>query len=114
MEGGEKVGAALAGGGLEATFGEGTGIEGGSYSGRGGGREDFGVYCGVLDVVEGEACPVWGFVRVIEYGAQVAGGNAGLEDQGSVGLGDAAAVVEDGKGSVSAVFQGGGDEDVSG
>jgi hypothetical protein len=65
-------------------------------------------------VVEGEAGPVWGLVRVIEDWAQVTGGNAGLEDQGSVGLGDAAAVVEDGKGSVAAVFQGGGDEDVTG
>jgi hypothetical protein len=36
LEGSEEVGAALAGGGLEATFGEGAGIEGGSYGGRGG------------------------------------------------------------------------------
>jgi hypothetical protein len=37
LEGSEKVGAALAGGGLEATLGEGMGIEGGTYGGRGGG-----------------------------------------------------------------------------
>jgi hypothetical protein len=51
---------------------------------------------------------------VVEDGAQVAGSNAGLEDQGLVGLGDALSVVEDGEGPVAAVFQGGGDEDVLG
>jgi hypothetical protein len=57
---------------------------------------------------------VRGSVLVVEDGAQVAGGNAGLEDQGFVGLGDALPVVEDGEGSVAAVFQGGGDEDAVG
>jgi hypothetical protein len=57
-------------------------------------------------VVEGEAGPVRGIVRVVEDGAQVAGGNAGLEDQGFVGLGDTFAVVEDGEGAVAAVFEG--------
>ncbi len=51
---------------------------------------------------------------VVEDGAQVAGGYAGLEDQGFVGFGDAVAVVEDGKGSVAAVFKGRGDEDAPG
>ena len=51
---------------------------------------------------------------MVEDGTQVAGGNAGLEDQGFVGLGDAPSVVEDGEGSVAAVFEGGGDEDVAG
>jgi hypothetical protein len=55
-------------------------------------------------VVEGEAGPVWRSVGVVEDGAQVAGGNAGLEDQGPMGLGDALSVVEDGEGSVAAVF----------
>jgi hypothetical protein len=81
---------------LEGAFGEGAGVEGGSYGGRGGGREDFGAHGGVLDVVEGEAGSVGGFVRVVQDGVQVAGGYAGLEDQGFVGLGDACSVVEDG------------------
>ncbi len=114
LEDSEEVGAGWAGGGLEAAFGEGAGIEGDFYGGRGGGREDFGVYGGVLDVVEEESGPVWGSVRVVEDGTQVAGGNAGLEDQGFVGLGDAPSVVEDGEGSVAAVIEGGGDEDVAG
>jgi hypothetical protein len=63
-----------------------------------------GVYGGVFDVVEGEAGPVRGSIRVVEDGAQVAGGNAGLEDQGFVGLGDALSVVEDGECSVAAAF----------
>jgi hypothetical protein len=46
-------------------------------------------------VIEGEAGPVGGGVRVGDW-PQVAGGYAGLEDQVTVGLGDAAAVVEDG------------------
>ena len=65
-------------------------------------------------MVEGEAGPVRGTVRVVDDGAQVAGRNAGLEDQGSVRLGDAFSVVEDGEGPVAAVFQGGGDEDALG
>jgi hypothetical protein len=55
-------------------------------------------------VVEGEAGPVWGSLGVVEDGAQVAGGNAGLEDEGSMGLRDALSVVQDGEGSVAAVF----------
>ncbi len=103
-----------AGGGLKGAFGKGVSVEGGLYGGGRRGREDLGVHGGVSDVVERETGPVRSFIRVVEDGAQVAGGYAGLEDQGSVGLGDAAAVVEDGKGSVAAVFQGGGDEDVTG
>jgi hypothetical protein len=51
---------------------------------------------------------------MVEDGAQVPGGHAGVEDQGSMGLGDALSVVEDGQGSVAAVFEDGGDEDVLG
>jgi hypothetical protein len=51
---------------------------------------------------------------VIEDGSQVAGGYAGFEYQVSVGIGDTVAVVEDGKGAVAAMFEGGGDEDVAG
>jgi hypothetical protein len=42
LEGGAEVGPGWPGGGLEATFGEGMGIEGDLYGGRRGGREDFG------------------------------------------------------------------------
>ena len=99
---------------MEAAFGESSGIEGSRYGGRGGGREDFGADGGVLYVVEGEASPVWALVFGVEDGAQVAGGHAGLEDHGGMGLGDAPSVVDDGDGPVSAVFQGGSHEDVAG
>jgi hypothetical protein len=46
-------------------------------------------------VIEGEAGPVRGGVRVGDW-PEVAVGYAGLEDQVSVGLGDTATVVEDG------------------
>jgi hypothetical protein len=65
-------------------------------------------------VVEREAGPVGGSVPLVKDGAQVAGGYAGLEDQGLVRFGDAVAVVEDGKGTVAALFEGGGDEDAPG
>jgi hypothetical protein len=81
---------------LEGTFGESAGVEGSSYGGRRGGGEDFGRDGGVLEVVEGEAGSVGDRVRVVEDGAQVARGYAGLEDQGFVGFGDAYSVVEDG------------------
>jgi hypothetical protein len=44
----------------------------------------------------------------------MAGGDAGLEDQVLVVLGDAVAVVDDGEGSVAPQAQDGGDEDVAG
>src|SRR5918997_2354360 len=105
LEGGEEVGAGRARGGLQAAFGEGAGIEGGPNGGRGGSREDFGAQGGVLEVVEREAGPVRGVIPVVEDGAQVAGGDAWLEDQSLVGLRDAPSVVEDGEGSVAAVLQ---------
>jgi hypothetical protein len=97
---------------LEGAFGEAVGIEGGFYYGRRGGGEDLGAYGGVLDVVEGEAGSV-GSGAIGDW-FQVAGGYAGLEDQVSVRLGDAATVVEDGEGAVAAVLEGRGDEGVTG
>ena len=44
----------------------------------------------------------------------MAGGDAGLEDEGLVGLGDAFAVVYDGEGAEAPAAQGGGDKDVRG
>ena len=55
-----------------------------------------------------------GVIPVVEDGAQVAGGDAWLEDQSLVGLRDAPSVVEDGEGSVATVLQDRGDEDVAG
>jgi len=95
LEGGGEVALRGAGAGLEGAFGEGVGVEGGFYRGGRGGGEDFGVYRGVLDVVEGEARSVRSGVPLGD-GPQVASGYAWLEDQASVGLGDAAAIVEDG------------------
>jgi hypothetical protein len=88
------------------------GIEGGAYYGGRGCGEDFDAHGGVLDVVEGEAGSVGS--GAIGDGPQVAGCHAGLEDQVSMSLGDAAAVVEDGEGAVAAVLEGRGDEDVTG
>jgi hypothetical protein len=61
-------------------------------------------------VVEGEACPVGGAGGVRD-GPQVAGGDAGFEDEIGVRLGDAGAVVYDREHAVAAGLQGRGDVD---
>ena len=84
---------------MEGTFGEGVGIEGRLYRGWRGWGEDADVQCEGFDLVEGEACAVWGggrAVGVMRDRFQVAGGYAGFEYQVSVSFGDAAAVIEDG------------------
>ena len=98
---------------MQGTFGEGSGVEGGPESGRGRRREDLSGDCGLLYVVEGQASPVVGARgggRVCDWD-EVAGGDAGFEDEGGVGFGDALAIVYDGQGSEAAGGQGGGDED---
>ena len=95
---------------MEAFFGETVGVEDGLYSGRRGDGEDFGGEGDVLYVVEGEAGSVGGFLIV--YGVEVAGGNAGLEDEVLVSVRDPAAVVYYDQMPVAALFEGGGYVDV--
>ena len=109
-EGGEEVGVGGSGAGLETFFGEDVGVEDGLYSGRRGDGENFGGEGGVLYVVEGEAGSVGGFPVV--YGVEVAGGDAGFEDEVLVGLGDSAAVIYYDQMPVAALFEGGSDVDV--
>lgn len=109
-EDGEEVGVGGAGVGLEALFGEGMGVEDGLYSGRRGGGEHLGGKGGVLYVVEGEAGSVGG--ASVVYGVQVAGGNAGFEDEVFVGIGDAGAVIYYDQMPVAAPFERGGYVDV--
>ena len=109
-EGGEEVGVGGSGTGLETFFGEDVGVEDGLYSGRRGDGENFGGEGGVLYVVEGEAGSVGGFPVV--YGVEVAGGDAGFEDEVVVGLGDSAAVIYYDQMPVAALFEGGSDVDV--
>jgi len=76
------------------------GVKDDFYRGWGGCGEHFGGEGGIFYVVEGEATPVRGTVEGImrsgfRNGIQVTGGNAGLEDEVFVGLGDAATVVDD-------------------
>jgi hypothetical protein len=96
------------------------GVEDDLYSGRGRGGENFGGERCVLYVVEGEAGTV-GRVGLGKFlgggfgdGVQVSGGDAGFEDEVFVGLGDAAAVVDNYQMPVAAGAQGGGDVDVAG
>ena len=85
-----------AGVGLEAPFGESLGVEDGLYCGRRGHGKDFGREGGVLDVVEGEASAMRGIVgSVIWEGVEMTGGDAGLKDKVFMGLGNAAAIVDD-------------------
>ena len=91
---------------MEGSFGEGSGVEGYFDRGRGGGRDDFGADGRVLDVVEGETGAVDGAgVPGVEDRAQVAGGDAWLEDQGLVRFWYTVSVVEDGECPVAAVYQ---------
>jgi len=76
------------------------GIKDDLYRGWGGCGEDLGGEGGISYVVEGEATSVRGAVggtmgSGIRNGIQVTGGNAGLEDEVFVCLGDAATVVDD-------------------
>jgi len=105
FESGAEVAFRGSGGGLEGTFWEAIGIEGGLYGGRRGCGENPGLYRVVFDLVEGEACAVGGGVAWFCDGVQMAGGDAGFEDQISVGLWDAVAVVDDGQGSEATVFE---------
>ncbi len=104
-----------AGVGLEAPFGESLGVEDGLNRSRGGRGEDFGREGGVLDVIEGET----GAMRGIAGGGirdrvKVTGGDTGLEDKVFVGLGNAAAIVDDDELPVAAGTERGGDVDVAG
>ena len=108
-EDGEEVGVGGAGVGLEAFFGEGVGVEDGLYGCRRGGGEYLGGEGGVLYVIEGEAGSVGG--ASVVYGVQVAGGNAGFEDEMPVDIGDAGAVVYYDQMPVAALFEGGGHVD---
>jgi hypothetical protein len=96
---------------LKRTFREGASVEGSSYGGWRGGGEDLGRDGGVLEVVEGEAGAVGD--GVVDW-SEVAGSNAGLEDQVLVRLRDAVAIVEDRENPVAATFQRRGDADIAG
>ena len=114
-ERGEEVGAGGAGIGLQAALREEPGIEDDADGGRRRGGEELGREGGGVYVVEREAGAVGGAGGgPVLDGPEVAGGDAGLEDQALVGLGDAAAVVYDGEGAVAARPQAGGDVDVPG
>ena len=88
--------------GLEALFGDGTGVEGDLYGGRRGGGGDLGEEGSVLYMVEGEAGAVGGAV-LFRDGVEVPGGNAGFEDQVLVGFGDTVPVVYYDEGTVATV-----------
>jgi len=115
-EGGFEVGTGWPGTGLEGAFREDAGVEdhadGGWRSG-----DDAGLQGGAAYVIEGEACAVR---RPVGCGAgiwdrrEVAGGDAGLEDQVAVGFGDASAVVQDGEVPVAASPEDGSNVDVAG
>ena len=101
---------------FEGTFGEDAGIKGDFYGGRGGGREEAGVQGGVPYVVEGEARSMRGVLQIegVGDGAQVAGGDAGLEDQIPMRLGYARAVVDHVQDAVAAALEGRGNVDALG
>ena len=65
-------------------------------------------------MVEREAGTVGCVIALILNGVQVPTGDAGLEDEAFVSLGDAASVVYDDQGAVPAGPQGRGDIDVAG
>ena len=72
------------------------GVEDGLYCGRSGRGKDFGREGGVFDVVEGEASAMRGIVgSIIWDGVEMTGGDAGLKDKVFMGLGNAAAIVND-------------------
>ena len=105
---------------MEALFGKGAGVEDDLYGGRGRGGEDLGGERYVLYVVEGEASAVGrlGLGKLLLRGGlgdgvQVSGGDTGFEDEVFVGVGDAAAVVDDYKMSIAAGAEGGGYVDVT-
>ena len=66
----------------------------------------------VLDLIQGEASAVDDRVAWLGDGIQMAGGNAGLQDQISVRLWDAVAIVDNGQRPVAPVFQSRGHVDV--
>ena len=99
-QGGWEVGLGGAGVGLEVFLREEASIEDDLDGGWGRGGEDLGGKRCVLNVVEGETGTVGGILGLGEVlsgsfrdGIQMPGGDAGLEDEVFVGLGDAAPVV---------------------
>src|SRR5215213_7111329 len=103
LEGGHKVGSRRAGCGLEGAFGEGVSIEDGLNGGGVGCGDNPGVQGSCSYLVEGETRAVGGCERVIgvRYRVQMAGSNAGLQDQVPVGFRDAVAVVYHRQGPVA-------------
>ena len=69
---------------------------------------------GVFQMVEREACAVGRRVVALESRGEMASGDSWFEDQVSVRLRYAAAVIEDGKRPVAAVAKRGGHVDVAG